>query len=367
MAAISPSVEGPILIVGGGIMGLASAWELSRSGKVVSLYERDSVGSGASGVPYAALWPSAATKRGIGHEKHRESLWNFADYLDRLSDAAEMPIEFGRVGRIELFTSPDRRRAAEKEAEVACREWPRFAEEPTQWIASADEIRALEPSLEPTELGGLICNATAYVKTSELVAALKAVNLRNGVSVNEECLVNDLWIDEGRARGIISHRPIPGAAVLVTAGAWTSELCPELKEATPVIPVKGQTILLRPRQPLFRRLVKKSRIYLIPTASGEVLVGSTSEPEAGFDREPTESARRQLFESACEFIPGLRDAEIVSQWVGHRPQTSTRSPYVTAVDSVPGLYVAAGHFKIGIAMAPVIGRQLTELILSPES
>jgi glycine oxidase len=362
MAISSPTLEGPFLIIGGGIMGLASAWELSRRGQLVSIYERDSVGSGASGVPYAALWPSAATKRGIGHERHRESLWKFADYVRRLSDAAEMPIEFGRIGRIELFTSPDRRRAAAKEAEVACREWPRFADEPTQWIASADEIRSIEPSLEPTELGGLICHATAYVKTSELIAALKAVNLRNGVSLNEECLVTDLWIDDGRVRGIISHRPVPGAAVLVTAGAWTSELCPELNEATPIIPVKGQTILVRPRNPLIQRLIKKGRTYLIPTASGEVLVGSTSEPEAGFDRVPSESARRQLFESAIEIVPGLRDAEIVRQWVGHRPQTSTRSPYVTAVDAVRGLYVAAGHFKIGIAMAPTIGEHVAQMM-----
>lgn len=362
MPVSSRSISGPILIVGGGIMGLASAWELSRMGQPVSLYERDSVGSGASGVPFAALWPSAATKRGVGHERHRESLWNFSEYLNRLSDAAQMPIEFARVGRVELFTSTERRRAAEKEADVACAEWPRFAEEPTQWIASADEIRSLEPSLEPTELGGLICNVTAYVKTSDLLAALRAVILRNGVSLNEECPVTDLWIDEGRARGVILHRPIPGSAVLVTAGAWTSELCSELNQATPVIPVKGQTVLLQPKQPLFQRLIKKSRTYLIPTASGEVLVGSTSEPEAGFAHEPTESARRQLFESACEIVPGLRASEIVGQWVGHRPQTSKRSPYVTPVDSMPGLYVAAGHFKIGIAMAPVIGRQVAEMM-----
>jgi len=362
-AATRPSTE-PILIVGAGIMGLASAWALSRMGHLVSLYERDSVGSGASGVPYAALWPSAATKGGEGHERHRASLWKFSDYVHELSKAAEMPIEFRRAGRVELFTSPDRRRAAEKEAQVACAEWLRFVDEPAQWIASPDDIRSLEPSLEPTELGGLVCNATAYVKTSDLLAALRAVSLRNGVSLNEECLVNDLWIDDGCARGVITYRPVSGSSVLVTAGAWTSQLCPELEQAAPVIPVKGQVILLRPPKPLFTRLIKKGRTYLIPAGSGEVLVGSTSEPEAGFDHEPTESAREQLFESACEIVPALRDSAVVGQWVGHRPQTSIRTPYVTGIDSVPGLYVAAGHFKIGIAMAPVIGEQVAEMMFA---
>ena len=165
-------------------------------------------------------------------------------------------------------------------------------------------------------------------------------------------------------RGIVADRPIPGSNVLVTAGAWTSLLCPELAKAAPVTPVKGQVILLRPRTPLFKRLLKRGKTYLIPTASGDVLVGSTSEPEAGFDEQPTLSAREQLVEAACEIVPALRDATFVEQWVGLRPQTDSRSPHVGPVPNVASLFVAAGHFKIGIAMAPVLGN-LTRQMLDP--
>jgi glycine oxidase len=345
-------------------MGLSAAWELSRKGYPVSVFERSFFGSGASGVPYAALWPSAATKKGRGHQLHRQSLWEFERFIHQLSDAAEMPIEFARLGRVELFTSAERRRASVKETEVASAEWPSFSSEPAQRIADADEIRRLEPEVEATEWGGLVCQATAYVNTKDLLASLRSALLRNGGSLHEHCNVQDIWIDQGRARGIVADRPIPGSNVLVTAGAWTSLLCPELAKAAPVTPVKGQVILLRPRTPLFKRLLKRGKTYLIPTASGDVLVGSTSEPEAGFDEQPTLSAREQLVEAACEIVPALRDAMFVEQWVGLRPQTDSRSPHVGPVPNVASLFVAAGHFKIGIAMAPVVGN-LTRQMLDP--
>lgn len=364
MSTSSRNAGEPILIVGAGVMGLSAAWNLARSGQTVSIYERALCGSGASGVPFAALWPSAATKKGLGHQQHRQSLWEFEHFVKALVEFTEMPIEFARPGRIELFTTEDRRRAATKEAEVASAEWPKFTSEPAQWIATADELRKLEPAIEPTELGGLVCQATAYVNTGELLSALRAALLRSGASLNEECEVQDVWIDQGRAKGIITNRPIAGESVLVTAGAWTSQLCPELAETAPVIPVKGQVLLLRPPTPLFTRLLKKGKTYLIPTASGDVLVGSTSEPDAGFDNQPTEAAREELMKAASDIIPALRSAAIVQQWVGHRPQTISRSPHVGLINGIPGLYVAAGHFKIGIAMAPAVGKAVCEM-LSP--
>ena len=362
MSTSSRNAGEPILIVGAGVMGLSAAWHLARSGRPVSVYERATCGSGASGVPFAALWPSAATKKGLGHQRHRQSLWDFEAFVNELIEFTEMPIEFARPGRIELFTSEDRRRAATKEAEVASAEWPKFTSDPAQWVATAAELQRIEPAINPTDLGGLVCQATAYVNTREILSALRAALLRSGASLNEECEVQDVWIDQGRARGIITNRPIAGEAVLVTAGAWTSQLCPELAEAAPVIPVKGQVLLLRPPAPLFTRLVKKGKTYLISTATGDVLVGSTSEPDAGFDDQPTEAAREELIEAACDIVPALRSAEVVEQWVGHRPQTSSRSPHVGLINGVPGLYVAAGHFKIGIAMAPAVGKAICELL-----
>ena len=93
-------------------------------------------------------------------------------------------------------------------------------------------------------------------------------------------------------------------------------------------------------------------------------MGSTSEPEAGFDDQPTEAAREELIEAASDIVSALRGATVVQQWVGHRPQTLSRSPHVGLINGIPGLYVAAGHFKIGIAMAPAVGKAVCEM-LSP--
>jgi glycine oxidase len=129
-----------------------------------------------------------------------------------------------------------------------------------------------------------------------------------------------------------------------------------------VVPVKGQVIVLRLRERLFTRLLKKGKTYLIPAADGRVLVGSTSEPEAGFDDSPTEEARDQLWQSAIDIVPGLKEASLEKQWVGHRPQTRHRTPYLDEVPGCAGLYLVAGHFKIGVAMGPTVGELVRCLV-----
>jgi glycine oxidase len=229
-------------------------------------------------------------------------------------------------------------------------------------VVDPPEAKRLEPNVAVGDLGGLVCEATAYVDTPALLAAMRAAIIRRGGAIEEGSAVSDLWIDEGRVRGVVTDRPISCDQVVVSAGAWSTDLCPELTAAGTVVPVKGQVIILRPKEPLFTRLLKKGKTYLIPAADGRVLVGSTSEPEAGFDDSPTEEARDQLWMSAIDVVPGLAEASLEKQWVGHRPQTRHQAPYMGEVPGCSGLYLAAGHFKIGVAMGPIVGEMIRSLL-----
>ncbi len=356
------SMPGEVIVVGGGVIGLSIAWELVRAGVSVRVLDQGRCGSGASGIDFAALWPSSATKRGVGHRIHRESLWRYREFVQSVVAESGIDVLFARPGRLELLTSPTRRLAAERESEVARSEWPTFNDQPVQQVIDPATVQRLEPNVAVGDLGALVCEATAYVETPALVAALRAAIIRRGGSIQEESPVNDLWIDEGRVRGVVTHRPLPADRVVVSAGARSTELCPELAAAGTVVPVKGQVIVLRPREPLFTRLLKKGKTYMIPAADGRVLVGSTSEPEAGFDDSLTSEARDQLWKSAIDIVPGLAEASLEKQWVGHRPQTLHQAPYLGEVPGCVGLYLVSGHFKIGVAMGPIVG-ELTRSLL----
>lgn len=356
-----------VVIVGGGVIGLSCAWRLAQSGRTVTLLERSVCGSGASGVPFAALWPSAATKQGAGHLAHRDSLWRFEPFVRELETATGIEIEFGRPGRIELFRSADRRSTAAKEVSLACEHWPAF-HEPVQTLLSDEEIRALEPELAPCPHGGLLCHASAYVDAQALVAALRSACIRLGVSLEENREAMDILVQDGRAAGTLTWEgPIRAEQVLIAAGAWTGELSPELKLAAPIEPLRGQILLLQPSRPVIRHLVKRGQTYLIPTASGRVLVGATTEADAGFDDSIKGRDREELLQAAASVAPALADAAIVGEWAGLRPQPADRSAKVEAVAGCQGLYVAAGHYKIGVAMAPHVSRQVATMLGETES
>jgi glycine oxidase len=351
-----------LIVVGGGVIGLSIAWQHVRTGGGVRLIEQGTCGCGASGVPWAALWPSAATKRGIGHQLHRESLWRFEAFVREIEQASGMPIEFARPGRLEIFTSEVRRRAAIRESEAAVEDWPAFSTLPVQQVVNQQEAASIEPNVQVDELGGMVCEATACVGTASLLSALRAATIRHGGMIEEESQVTDLWVDGGRVRGVVTDRPIAGQSVVIAAGAWSSEVADELRASTAVQPVKGEVIILRAERPLFSRVLKRGRTYMVPMPMGRVLVGSTSDPEAGFDATPTDAARESLWSSAIEMVPGLASATVERQWVGHRPQTASRAPYLGEVPGSAGLFVASGHFKIGVAMAPIVGELMHELL-----
>jgi glycine oxidase len=351
-----------VIVVGAGVIGLSIAWQQARLGNPVHVVDRATSGAGASGVPWGALWPTAATKNGLGHRLHRESLWQFEAFVRELEEASGLSIGFNRPGRLELLSNDSRRQAAIRESQAAQQYWPTYSNEPVQRVLTRKEALELEPAVTVEDWGALACDASACVDTGTLLAALRSSIIRQGGVIDDDSEVRDLWIDGNRVCGVVTDRPIPARSVVVAGGAWTSSIAPELAASTDIVPVKGEVIILQSKEKLFSRILKRSRTYMIPLPAGRVLVGSTSYPDAGFDSVPTEEGRDALFASAVSMVPALSSAKIESQWVGHRPQSISKSPYLGEVPGTAGLYVAGGHFKIGVAMAPVIGQLMSKIL-----
>jgi glycine/D-amino acid oxidase-like deaminating enzyme len=256
-----------------------------------------------------------------------------------------LPVSFARLGRLEVLGSEKAVERAREEAVAACAHWPSFGTGAVMAYLDETAAKELAPGLAAAPFGALHCRATAQVDVAELVAALKAVCIKAGVMIREGIKVPN------------AHAP---GAVLVTAGAWTRNL---LSDAAKIRPVKGQGIALRPSTmpPL---IVKSGTIYLVPWAQKiELLLGSTTEPDAGFDETPTPAARESLLVGAARTLPALANSEVLRHWAGLRPQNSAKGhpPVMARVE--PNLYVCAGHFKTGIGMAPASARRMVQMML----
>ena len=150
---------------------------------------------------------------------------------------------------------------------------------------------------------------------------------------------------------------------LVASGAWSDRLLAQLGLRTGVHPVRGQMVLFRPLAPLLQRVLGVEKRYLVPRADGRVLVGSTEEPEAGYEKRTTEAGIAGLTRFATGVVPALAGVPVEKTWAGLRPGSPDGLPFLGRVPGWDNAFVAAGHHRAGIQLSPATGRIMADVIL----
>jgi glycine oxidase len=167
-------------------------------------------------------------------------------------------------------------------------------------------------------------------------------------------------VADGTVSGVTTIKTSFAASKVVNcAGAWSGQIRPH---SFPTRPVKGQMLclIMHPRD-LLKHVIRTPDVYLIPRSDGRLLIGATVE-EAGFDKRTDIATIQRLHKSAITVVPELRDAKILESWAGLRPGTPDALPIMGATE-IPGYYVATGHFRDGILLAPITAQAMAELIL----
>jgi glycine oxidase len=195
------------------------------------------------------------------------------------------------------------------------------------------------------------------------VEALARAAAKHGARIEAGEAVEGLVREGQRVVGVETRAgSIPAGRVVLCAGSWTPACAAGTGAAVPVTPVRGQIVSLADAAPPLRAILWGAGAYLVPKRDGSVVVGATVE-RVGFDRRVTAAGVRELLEAAFALAPGLACASFREAWAGLRPDTPDHLPLIGPVPGVPGLVLAAGHYRNGVLLAPATGELVADGVL----
>jgi len=346
-----------LVVVGCGVIGLLSAYQMAKAGIDVTLLESGKIGresSWAGGGIVSPLYPwrYSAAVTALAHWS-QDFYPGFAQQL--LEDTGVDP-EVHVTGLYWLDL--------DDEAEALA--WAQRQGRPLDQVEMAAVYRQV-PVLGPGYRRAVHMPGVANVRNPRLVKSLRAaLAAMPNVQLREHCPVRGFIREQGAIRGVVTEQgELRAERVLLTAGAWSGELLATLGLNLPVEPVKGQMILYKCAEDFLPSMVLAGGRYAIPRRDGHILVGSTLE-HVGFDKVPSETALHSLMASAQSLLPDLAGAQVVGHWAGLRPGSPQGIPYIGEVPEYPGLWLNCGHFRNGLVLAPASCRLLADLMLGRE-
>ncbi len=343
-----------ISIIGGGIAGCASAYYLTRAGHDVTLYERDSLASHASGFALGGLIPAVGGRPDDPYEAlSRYSIELHKDLVTQLSgnagDTKGGDLDFLRMASLMLV----RDRAGE---ESMRRVYSQYADDHAldiRWL-NYGELSHIDARISPDVLGGLYVSEAYQVDPYKLTLALwQAAEEQGAQLINRD--VKAVTVSSDRVTGVVTQDgPTDADVVIVAAGPWSSTLLKSMGIGAPVTPLKGQIIRLDAPGPPLRVSLWWDSNYATTKADGLLWAGTTEE-NVGFDAGTTDAARDRIISSAVEMLPYLEDAELVQQTACLRPMTPDRKPIIDAGAGPHGLVIVTGAGRQGIMLGPAMG------------
>jgi glycine oxidase len=341
------------IIVGAGIIGLSLAIELRKQGLSVLLVEKGKPGREASWAAGGMLADCGVEIPAALETLAHASAGMYPEFVHELEDESGLKIDLRSEGTL-LFLDENEASRIEMRARGA----PATAGG-SPALLSAARLHELEPELQVMGKAAAFLQERS-VDPRHVTGAAVAAARHRGAEFSSGDLVLDVEVSGGRATGARTNKTRFSAGLVVNcAGAWAGQIGPH---PFPTRPVKGQMLCVTlPEKNLVRHVVRTPDVYLIPRSDGRMLIGATQE-EAGFDKRTVPETIQRLRQAALDLVPKLAIARILEAWAGLRPGTPDALPILGAT-STPGYYVATGHFRDGILLAPLTARVMSQVIL----
>ncbi|MFN9428175.1 MAG: FAD-dependent oxidoreductase [Cyanobacteriota bacterium] len=349
-----PSFPDPVLILGGGLMGLSIAHALAVEGEAVLVLSRrrsEAAGFVAAGM----LAPHAEGLTGALLALGQASLALIPSWVARIEADGGLPCGLRTSGIVVPFSTSEERDAF-----------------PTASFGDVLQRSDLEREIPGIGLSwhtGLLFRQDGQIDNRRcLMRALEAACVNRGVAFEEGSQVEGLLTassPDQELEGVMVRRAdgeihtLTCSRAVLACGAWAAQLVPQL----PVFPVKGQMLSLQAPQKALQRVLFGPGTYLVPREDGLVVVGATSEAEAGFQGGLTPAGQAELAYGVASLLPQASSWPPMERWWGFRPCTPDSSPLLGA-GAIPGLWLATGHHRNGVLLAAITARFLTAMLMN---
>ncbi len=350
-----------VVIIGGGVIGLAVARALALRGvRDVLLIERNSLGAESSSAAAGMLAPQAEANR--PHEFFYltcQSRDLYPGFASSLLEETGIDIELEPTGTLYLaFTDHD---ADELDQRY---DWQKQAGLPIEKL-SGDEARQLEPAICDSVRAALRFPLDTQVENRRLISALAVANERLGVGIETGTEVTSLKVERRQVTGVKTSRGfIVSDRVVIAGGAWSSFLgasdiaLPDLR----IKPVRGQMLCFGANPQISRHVIYSPRGYIVPRRDGRLLAGSTTE-HAGFEKRVTAGGIHSILSAALEISSRISALPMTDSWAGLRPRAADTLPVLGPCAEIAGVFYATGHYRNGILLAPVTGELIARAIV----
>lgn len=366
--------DADVIIVGGGIMGCSIAWQLSKRGKKVLILEKNDVASGSAGatdgvVGYHTKQPGPQLDLAV------QSIQMFGEIQKELGNEIEFDFSAGGLQPAEDQVQYDLLN------DIATRQRESGID---IHMISAEEACALEPQLAHDIAGALYCPTSGKINPLNLTMAYARAAKKLGTVIQTETEVTGFIIENNQVKGVHTDKGDYYSDVIVNAaGSWAGKIGELAGLNLPIKPRKGQLAVTEPVGFFMKATVQCARYNIIKfwpdrikdervlrlgsslsieqTENGGMIIGATRE-FAGYEKENTFEAIDVMMKRAIRFFPGLENVDVIRFFSGFRPYTPDGLPLLGEMANLKGFYVAAGHEGDGIALSPVTGKLISELI-----
>jgi glycine oxidase len=347
--------QSDVLILGGGVIGLTTAYFLSQADVRVTIVDKGQFGQESSWAGAGIITPAPPLEQATHplDQLAAISAGLHPQISQHLFDSTGISNEYTCPGGWEIFDSH------ELPPVDLWRQQRIVFEE-----ADAKLIAQREPSLKPAaDQRVFFMPAMAQLRNPRHIKALLAWCQRPGIRLIPNCRVEGFERAEQRLLSVqTTQGKLSAGQYLLTAGAWSEGLLQQVGWRPGIKPIRGQIALLQALPIVLTRVVEVGKRYLVPRLDGHVLIGSTEE-DIGFEKQTTAEAIRGLLDFGLSLVPELASAPVERCWGGLRPGSPDGLPFLGRVPGLDNLFVAAGHYRAGIQLSAATGLLMRQLLL----
>lgn len=330
-----------VLVIGGGIIGLATAISLAQRGANVTVVERNLCGHGATWAAAGMLAPEAEKLEGSLLEFGLRSREMYPQWIKNITRLSGQDCGYWCCGIISPVLSENDHQSLSQHPKYINRE----------------ESNKRQIGLDKSVLGSLWLPEDGQVNNRKLAQALLAAARSLSIKILEGTTVYQIVREQDQVLYLdTSVGKMESENYVLATGAWTRSLIP-----LPIKPIKGQMLSVFERDRKLQRVIYAPSCYIVPRQDGTIVIGATVE-DNGFTHGNTATGIAQLLNNAISVYPAIADMQITETWWGFRPHAPNEVPLLGASD-YKNLILATGHYRNGILFAPITAKIITDYII----